>query len=203
MARTGGRRIWIAIPVTLLCFAVVGALIWLALPLLPASIDWAGDSLRAASERAQQQRDEANTQTLDSENIDCRNLYPDDLWSELVWTSGALLDQDTDPPNTRVVVLVEVLMPTVRVNCTWNEPDGGRIVTTLSAVAADAAVVAEQTMTAEGFACTANDDALVCTRNRDGIREEHTIREGYWLAHVQNRWLPQRYGTRIDAHLWG
>lgn len=203
MARTGGRRLWIAVPVTLLCFAVVAALVWLALPMLPAGVDWAGDSLRGATDRAGQEQGPADASVLEAESPDCRNVFPDDLWSELVWTKGSLLDQDTELPPTESAALIEQLAPTVRVSCTWTEEDGGWISTTLSTVAPDAAAIAQQTLESEGFGCTLGDLALVCTRNSGGIREEHTIREGIWVANVESRWLPKRYGARIDAFLWG
>ena len=51
MARTGGRNAWIAWPAGLLCAAVVVSLAWLAQPMVPVSVAWVGDMLRAATHR--------------------------------------------------------------------------------------------------------------------------------------------------------
>ena len=49
MARVGGRNSWIAVPVGLGCAAIVGALVWLSLPMVPVTVAWAGDMLRNAT----------------------------------------------------------------------------------------------------------------------------------------------------------
>ena len=49
MARVGGRNSWIAVPVGLVCAAIVAALVWLSLPMVPVTVAWAGDMLRNAT----------------------------------------------------------------------------------------------------------------------------------------------------------
>ena len=49
MARIGGRSLWLAWPVGLLCAGIVGALVWVALPAVPGTVNWIGDTLRAAT----------------------------------------------------------------------------------------------------------------------------------------------------------
>ena len=49
MARIGGRNLWLAWPAGLLCAGVVGALVWLAVPAIPGTVLFVGDTLRAAT----------------------------------------------------------------------------------------------------------------------------------------------------------
>ena len=53
MARIGGRNLWLAWPVGLVCAGVVGALAWLAAPALPATVGFVGDTLRSATSSPQ------------------------------------------------------------------------------------------------------------------------------------------------------
>lgn len=48
MARVGGRSIAMSWIVGLLCAAVVVALLWLSMPMLPVLIEFTGDALRRA-----------------------------------------------------------------------------------------------------------------------------------------------------------
>ena len=119
MARVGGRNSWIAVPVGLGCAAIVGALVWLSLPMVPVTVTWAGDMLRnATSPRPQPtQVDTPARQAAEGNRLDCRTLYSDSLWNEMTWTGRTVLDQDLDPPSTTVPTLLEVLTPDVRVTC--------------------------------------------------------------------------------------
>lgn len=48
MARVAGRNLALSWFVGLVCAGIVGALLWLSLPLLPVLAEFAGDALRSA-----------------------------------------------------------------------------------------------------------------------------------------------------------
>jgi hypothetical protein len=205
VARTGGRNSWIAWPVGVLCAAVVGALAWLAQPMLPVSIAWMGDMLRATTTPpvAAPVAETLATRAAEPGDIDCRALYPDSLWAELTWTPNVLLAQGDAAPATAVTALTDALVPTVRITCTWRA-DGGRAITsTLATVAPDAGPIADASLRGEGFACTSDAEAVACTRTSGDILEEHTIRGGLWLSSVESAWHPEAYGARLATHVWG
>lgn len=204
MARIGGRNNWLAVPAAMLCAGVVGVLVFLALPMFPVAVTWAGDTLRRASAGqpiapAPPTPAEAAVDGM----IDCRDLYPDALWSELTWTGGVQLAQTTAPPATSVASLTVALAPTPRVTCTWRVAHGRAIVTTLSLVAADAADIADPILRRRGFTCTTGDGTLRCQRVRGDVIEEHTVQGDLWLSSVETRWHPEGYGARVAAHVWG
>jgi len=205
LARTGGRNAWIAWPAGLLCAAVVGTLAWLAQPMLPVSVAWVGDMLRAASTppKILPVTESVATRALAPGDIDCRALYPDRLWAELTWTPDVLLSQDAAPPATAVTTLTDALTPSVRISCHWRTDDGHTIVSTLAGVASDAGPIADASLRGQGFACVTGADAVVCTRTAGDVLEEHTIRGGLWLSSVERGWHPEEYGARLSAHVWG
>ena len=202
MARIGGRSNWLAVPAGMLCAAVVAALVWLALPMIPVSITWLGDTLRTATTPRQVLPAQPTpAQLAVAGTVDCRQLYPDGLWSELTWKRGSLLSQTAAAPATAVTSLTDALAPIARVTCSWRFTGGG-IVTTLAAVAEDAAAIADAALRRRGFTCATADGALRCTRVRGDVREEHTVRGGLWLSSVETAWHPEEYGARVEAHVW-
>ena len=201
MARVGGRNSWIAVPAGLLCATVVAALVWLSLPMMPMALAWAGETLRVAAQNPFAPPPSATPAAPAAEAADCRDLYPTALWTQLTWRGDALLDQDGTPPPTAAASVVEALAPAVRLSCAWTFDEGG-ITTTLSSVPEDAAVTAEPAFTALGFACATADGLLTCTRTDAGVREEHTIGGGLWLADVSTGWRPEDYGTRLVDAVW-
>ena len=204
MARIGGRNAWIAVPAGILCGAVVGALVWLSLPMLPVTAAWVGDTLRNATApqpSATPQQTPAQT-AADGGAIDCRTLYADDLWNELTWRPGSLLNQSLGPPATTATSFADAAAPDVLVTCTWRF-DAGGIVTTLSKVDPDAATIAEAALSGDGFSCDAARGATVCARTQGSVREEHTLRDGLWLVSVETQWHPDDYGSRLDRTVWG
>lgn len=205
MARVGGRNPWIAWPAGLLCAGVVGALAWLAQPMLPVSVLWMGEMLRAATtppvvapvaETVAARADEPGA-------LDCRTLYPDSLWAELTWTPDVLLAQDAAPPATAVTTLTDALTPAVRLTCHWRADAGRTIVSTLAGVAPEAAVIADASLRGQGFTCVSTAESLQCARASGDILEQHTIRGGLWLSSVERGWHPEQYGARLSAHVWG
>ena len=204
MARIGGRNVWIAVPAGMLCAAVVGALVWLSVPMMPVTIAWLGDTLRSATAprpSATPQQTPAQA-AADGAAIDCRALYADDLWNELMWRPGSLLNQSLTPPATTATAFADAAAPDVLVTCSWRFDTGG-IVTTLSKVDADALSIAEAALAGDGFSCGATGGATVCVRTRGAVLEEHTFRDGLWLVSVETRWHPDDYGPRLDRSVWG
>ena len=204
MARTGGRNSWIAVPAGILCAAVVASLVWLALPMVPVAVAWVGDTLRSATApRPEATPVQTPAQTAaDGGAIDCRTLYADDLWNELTWREGSLLDQSMAAPATAATAFADAAAPDVLVTCTWRFDSGG-IVSTLSKVDADAATIAEAALAGDGFSCRTADGATVCDRTRGAVLEEHTLRDGLWLVSVETAWHPDDYGRRLDHTVWG
>lgn len=205
MARIPGRSLWIAAPAGILCAAVIAALVWLAVPMAPVVITWAGDALRDASARAaQEQADDPVAAALAGEApLDCRDLYPAELWRQLAWFPGALLGQSVALPDTAAVALAETLGPTVRVSCQWRTRDGQSLQTVLSAVGPDAAALARPVLEAAGFACRPAGTGVECDRRDASATETHVIRDGVWLAHIERGWHPEDYAALISGRLWG
>jgi hypothetical protein len=205
MARIGGRSNWIAVPAGMVCAAVVAALVFLALPMFPVTVDWVGDTLRSATapRPAPTTAPTPADRVTASQAVDCRSIYPDALWAELTWRGGALLTQTAGAPATAVTALVDALTPSPRLTCTWRFHGQGAIVTTLAAVADGAASIADAALRGQGFTCETADGALHCTRVQGGVVEEHTMRGGLWLSSMETAWHPEEYGARVEAQVWG
>lgn len=200
MARIGGRNSFIAVPVGLICAAVVGALVWFALPMGPVVVAWAGDTLRAGLS-PDAGGEEPVAQGAQAE--DCRGLYPDLVWTELTWTSGALLSQGALPPATSETALVDALTPTVRLSCSWIFDGNRAISTTLAVVPEGARTIAEMALRGQGFTCTTEGAALHCSRLKGDVFEEHTFQGDMWLASTEDGLHPEDYGIRLAQHVWG
>ena len=205
MTRISGRNSWIAWPAGLLCAAVVAALAWLAQPMLPVSVAWVGDMLRAITTPPVTASPSESVATLATQpgDIDCRALYPDSLWAELTWTPNVLLSQGDSVPATAVTALNDALAPSVRITCSWRSDGGRTISSTLAQVAGDAGAIADASLRGQGFACVTDAEVVVCARTSGAVLEEHTFRGGLWLASVQAAWHPEAYGARLAAHVWG
>jgi hypothetical protein len=195
---------WLAVPAGLLCAAVVGALVYLALPMVPVAVTWAGEALRTATAPRPSPTAAATPAQLAAQGIaiDCRTLYPDELWAELSWKGGALLSQSKAPPASDVTALTDALASTPQVTCSWRLDTGGGIVTTLAAVADGAADIADAALRAAGFSCGADAGVLRCQRVRGDVIEEHTLRGSLWLSSIESAWHPEDYGSRVEAHVW-
>ena len=203
MARVGGRNSWIAVPAGVVCAAVLGMLVWLSLPMIPVAIAWVGDTLRDAT-APRPVATPALTPAQEAAGgagVDCRTLYSDDLWNELTWRPGSLLNQSGAAPATAATAFADAASPEVLVTCTWRF-DSGEIATTLSRIDPEAASVAEAALAGDGFACRAGEQ-LTCTRVLGAVLEEHTLRDGLWLVSVESRWHPEDYGPRLDRTVWG
>ncbi|CAI9390553.1 hypothetical protein [Microbacterium sp. T2.11-28] len=199
MARVGGRSTSLAWVVGLACVAVVGALAWIAAPLLPGTVQFVGDQLNPpTSGPAAGDGDEASS----GEMGECRDLYADALWTALVWTPDAVLTPSTDAPESSASGLLDALSPRVRFTCSWTSAEGA-ISTTLADVPADAGAIARTALPALGFACDAVDDRTRCIREgEDGARETIEAGRGVWLSSVQDGWQPAGYAERIADRVW-
>ncbi|MEV8273202.1 hypothetical protein [Microbacterium sp. NPDC077184] len=209
MARVAGRNRWIAVPVGILCAAVVGALVWLAAPMIPVSIAWVGDTLRDASARqaaALDREDGEVRRALAEGGVDCRAAYPDSLWSELTWRGGSLLDQSTDAPPTGADALVDAVGPDAVVTCAWRS-DAGAITTAFTRVGEDAAGLVDAALRGQGFTCVRADDALRCDRGsaagEAGASEHHIVRDGLWIVTSADGAYPEEFDARLEKHIWG
>ena len=121
MARTGGRNSWIAWPAGLLCAAVVAALAWLAQPMLPVSVAWMGDMLRATTSqpvaarrrrpsRAARSRPASSTAGRSTPTI-CGRSSPG--------PPTCCSRRTRRPPPTVITALTDALAPSVRISCHW------------------------------------------------------------------------------------
>ncbi len=208
MARIPGRNAWLAWPAGVLCAAIVAALVWFSLPMVPVAVAWAGETLRTAT--SQPTASGAGVEAVSvleraesDDDLDCRRLYPSLLWTELAWSPRTSLQQDQAAPATSAAPLVEALAPAVRVSCHWALYNGATISTTLARVSADAPAVAEATLQAAGFRCEAGAVVLACARTDGGVVEEHAFAGELWLSSVESGAVPETYGTRLAAGIWG
>ncbi|MGP3535887.1 hypothetical protein ACTU3I_13895 [Microbacterium sp. RD1] len=198
MARVAGRSLWIAWPIGVICGAVVVALVWLAAPGVPGAIEFTGNLLRSSTSAPVADGEEQRGAAAEP-ITDCRSLYPDRLWSELVWTPDVLLTQTFAPPAT-TTALVTALAPSVRLTCGWRAEGGARsISTTLATVPADSGPIAQASLTAEGFTCAAETDAVHCERTRGDVSEIHDLRGDLWVSSVLTGWAPEGYGPQVAS----
>ena len=205
MARVGGRNTWIAVPAGIACAAVVAALVWLSLPMVPVTLAWAGDMLRNATTPAAERSpgDTPAGRAAAGEPVDCRAMYSDSLWNEVMWTGRTILDQSLDPPPTSVTALAEVVDADVRATCLWTASDGLTVVSTLAAVGDGAPAIAEAALRGQGLACAVDDSALHCTGTVGDAIETHVFRDGFWLVSVETTWRPEDYAARLERHVFG
>jgi hypothetical protein len=195
MARVGGRSLWLAWPIGVICAAVVAALLYLAVPGLPTAVRFTGDLLRGATAAPVAGGEgSAVGGTPEPAATDCRSLYPDRLWSQLVWTPDVLLSQTLAAPAASSP-LADALGPAVRFTCTWRVSDARWISSTVAAVVPGSATIAAAALTADGFSCSVDGDAVHCERTRDGATEIHDVRGQTWLSSVLHGWSVDDYAA--------
>lgn len=201
MARIGGRNSAMAWVVGLGCAAVVATLTALAVPALPMGMQIVGDTLRAATSAPEAAGTEPPDLTTTS-TPECRALYTEALWSDLTTRAGGDPVQDAAAPPTTVGSLTTALAPQVRVSCTFTGTNTGRIATTESEVSPGAAAIARATLETAGFICAPYGDGIRCEHDVEGGVEEHTVRDGIWLATSFSGWRPDHYTDRIAQQVW-
>ena len=187
-----------------LSLAIVGALVWFAVPAMPLVMAWAGGTAgNAVTMLAATPTPHAVVaEGLNVAETDCRELYPNDLWNELTWTSDAILSQSTAGPATAMSDLVAALAPTAARTCTWTTSAGQAVVTTFATVSADAAGMAEASLRGQGFACATTEGTLECSSTTDAGTEHQAVHGPLWVTTISSAWYPEDYDHRIAIHLW-
>jgi len=201
VARVGGRNSVLAWIAGIFCAAVVGALVVLAVPAVPAAVTLVGETLRGADAIPSFAR-AGSDGTVATKTPECQAIYSDALWSQLTQRAGGDPVQDRSAPPTTVTSLSTALASTVRVTCAFTGVNTGRIVTSVSEVGPGAASVARAALEVAGFGCAPYGDGVRCSRTEDGVVEENVIRDGIWVCSVFEGWRPDRYIERIATRLW-
>ena len=198
MARVGGRNTLFAWTVGVACAAVIGLLVWLAVPLVPASLAFLGDQVNppTSGPAAGDGEDAAS-----GEPTECRDLYPDRLWSSLVLSEDAVLSPSTDAPASAAAGFVDALAPSVRFTCVWQGAEG-TISTTLAAVPTDAGAIAKTALPALGFACDTVAARVRCVLTAEERVETIETAGGVWLSTVQDGWRPSRYTDEVAERVF-
>lgn len=198
MARVGGRNTVFAWTVGLVCAAVVGALVWLAAPLVPAGLLFVGEKVNPpTSGPVAGDGDDAG----DGAPAECRDLYPDTLWSSLVWTEDSVLSPSEDAPTSAAQGFVDALAPSVRFTCAWTSAKGD-ITTTLASVPADAGAIAKTALPALGFSCDPIADRVRCVLRSEERIETIETAGGVWLSTAEDGWHPSLYVDEIADRVW-
>jgi hypothetical protein len=202
MARIGGRNSALAWMAAVFCAAVVGILVWLALPALPVGTQWVGDALRGPTAAPSAEPKQGAGTVADAAVEACRGIYTESLWQELGQRAGGNPVQDASPPATSATSLVSALAPAVRVTCAWTGTQLGSIVTTVSDVPSASPGVARAALESQGFSCDGIGDGIRCLKSAGDVTEDQSIRGGVWLATTFTSWQPAQYTERVGAQLW-
>lgn len=204
MARVPGRDNRIAIPALLVSVAVVGALVWFAVPAVPLVLGWGQAAVVGAVTGGAPSV--APTQVLaeqvDVATDDCRTYYPSGLWNELMWTPSVLLNQTTDRPAITAAELGDALAPSQVRTCAWSNSVGGTIVTSFARVQADAAAIAEAALRGQGYACSTLENGVSCTLSHDDVSEFQRVQGTLWMSSVETAWHPTDYAAQVADFLW-
>ncbi|MBN9177704.1 MAG: hypothetical protein J0I43_10100 [Microbacterium sp.] len=200
MAKVGGRNAAFAWIVGLVCLGVVGVLGFLALPLIPASVAWVGDTVN----RPTSPPDAGDTGVDAATGVptECAGLYDSALWATMRFTSGAVLTPSVDAPVSTATSLVAALQPQVRFTCAWHA-DAGTVSTTLAAVPTDAGAIAAAALPGAGFECETDGDRTRCTRTDGDLTETIEAGGGLWLSTSEQAWHPAEYVRRTGDRVWG
>jgi len=198
MARVGGRNTLFAWGVGLVCAGIVGALVWLAAPLVPAGLAFLED--RTSPPTSEPVAGDGE-EVADAAPSECRDLYSDSLWSSLVWADDSVLTPSEDAPEISAQGFADALAPAVRLTCTWTSAEGD-ISTTLASVASDAGAIAKTALPSLGYSCTSVAQRTRCTLDADGRLETIEAGGGVWLSSVLDRWRPARYVDETAERVW-
>lgn len=199
MARVGGRNAFIAWVVGIGCAATLGALAFLALPLLPASVSWVGATVDRPTEQPVAADPLGGNEG--GTPAECDQLYGEALWASLRFSDGAVLTPSKDAPTTTATALVSALQPQVQLTCSW-KADAGTVATTFATVATDAGAIAASALPGSGFACEAREERTRCTRTDGDLTETIETGGGLWLSTSETTWHPAGYTDNVAAQLW-
>lgn len=202
MARVGGRNAFIAWVVGIGCAATLGALAFLAVPLLPSSVSWLGGTVGGSADG------ETTAPAAEGPEGDptgaptaCDQLYGQALWAELRFADGAVLTPSQDAPTTTAAALVSALQPQVQMTCSWNA-DAGSVTTTVATVATDAGAIAASALPAAGFDCEAREERMRCTRADGDLVETIEAGGGLWVSTSESTWHPSGLADRVADQVW-
>lgn len=196
MARVGGRNAFLAWVVGIGCAALLAALVFLAIPLLPVATTWIGNA--AAGPTA---KPDAAAPEPTGPPAECDQLYGEALWAALRWADGAVLTPSKDAPTTTAAALVDALQPQVQLTCSWIAA-AGTLTSTLATAPADAGSIAAAALPAVGFACEAVSDRTRCTRVDGELTETIETGGGLWLSSSETGWHPEAYASRVARAVW-
>ncbi|GAA1644709.1 hypothetical protein [Microbacterium flavum] len=200
MARVGGRNAVFAWIVGVLCLAVVGVLAFLAIPLIPASVAWMGDTVNRPTGSAV--ADGADGEGAAGVPTECSGLYDSALWATMRFAPGSVMTPSADAPTSTAQSLVTALQPQVLFTCSWHA-DAGTVSTTLATVPTDAGAIAAAALPAAGFTCEAVDDRTRCARTDGELVETIEAGGGLWLSTSESAWHPAEYVRRTGDRVWG
>ncbi|PZU46579.1 MAG: hypothetical protein DI566_07005 [Microbacterium sp.] len=201
MARIGGRNAFIAWVVGIGCAATVAVLAVLALPLVPASLAWVGESVNRPAETSEPVA-AGDAQAAGGVPTECPGLYDEALWATMRFARGSVMSPSKDAPVTTATALVTALQPQVTLTCFW-KADAGTVSTTLATVPTDAGAIAAAALPAAGFACEAQGERTRCTRTDGDLIETIEAGDGLWLSTSQQGWHPAEYVGRTADRVWG
>ncbi len=201
MARVGGRNAAFAWFAGLVCIAVVGALVWFALPAIPVAAQWIGATLHAQA-AAPPAAVAPTSVPSDSPSpsvmpADCRALYSDALWAAL--TQGGRLITTAGPVRVDAA-LKQALDATPALTCAWRS-DTGDITTTLYRTSGPAAQLAAAALSAAGYTCAAG-TVVQCERDRGASAQVHSAGPGAWVATTFGAWRPDGYASEVAARVF-
>jgi len=206
MARVGGRNAFFAWVVGIGCLATVGVLAYLAIPMIPASVAWVGDSVGGSAGGAGGPTSDpvaaGDGQADGGVPTECAGLYDDALWATLRFTKGAVMTPSKDAPTTTATALVTALQPQVALTCSWHA-DAGTVSTTLATVPTDAGAIAAAALPAAGFGCETRAERMTCTRTDGDLTETIEAGGGLWLSTSESAWHPAEYVRRTGDRIWG
>lgn len=197
MARVGGRNAFIAWVVGIGCAAILGALAFLAVPLLPASVSWIGDTVDRPTSPPTVAAPDADS----GMPTECDDLYGEALWASLRFSEGAILTPSVDAPTTTATALVDALQPQVQLTCAWYA-DAGTVTTTVATVATDAGAIAASALPASGFTCETREDRTRCTRTDGELTETIESGGGLWVSSSETGWHPAGLMDRVSDRVW-
>lgn len=197
MARVGGRNAWIAWPAGIVCTVVVAVLIVLALPGIPGTVTFVGDTLRAAASNPTPTPEESPTPAAT-----CRELYTSELWSSLVWSRDNLLSQRRTPAASTPEA-VAAAGATVVVTCHWRGGPGQSLETTVSTVTPEGASAVQATLSSQGFGCQVSGATVHCERASGGVVEVHDLRGDRWVSSTLTNWAPEGDAEVVASRAFG
>lgn len=195
MARIGGRNLGFAWFIGILSLGAVALLVFLAAPMLPSVLSWAGGIIFVAEPTP------TPTPPTADELKKCEDLAGESLSDKLAAEHGFSVIPSRDAPVTSATAFVAALKPTVSITCTWHS-DEGTLSATRASVGTDAGSIAQSGLPARGFTCEQVSGRVVCTRASHGDIETISAGGGTWLSTSEKGWHPEQFADQLAATVW-